>query len=296
MSSTQKFSRRRCSAGFSLIEVLGSIAVMLTVCGAIFSALLTMQRTHSSTMSKAELHSGVRGTTELLIQEIGQAGALPSASTALVAPIVQNNVAQPIVLGSNASMFTGENLLVDTGGLAEIVTLTGVGGNTVTAAFTLPHAQGSPVQPLGVFPQGILSTSTATKLDLLGDLNNDGTLVLVEYTCDTNAGTLKRSITPITQGAKNVPDVLMDNLVANPGGAPCFAYATPVVASGFTFIPSVGLTLSNKTAVIDPLTGNYATETKSFLNLAPRNVLAGLKLAQNSALNHLQPTPANLPQ
>jgi hypothetical protein len=82
--------------------------------------------------------------------------------------------------------------------------------------------------------------------------------------------------------------------VANPAGTSCFTYST-ATAAGFTFATNVGLTLTTQTSDPDPQTGSYDTMTKSFLNLSPRNVVAGLALAQAGLTAPLEPTPPGLP-
>ena len=116
----------------------------------------------------------------------------------------------------------------------------------------------------------------------------------VEYTCDLAAGTLSRSITPIGADAKNAAVTLVQNIIANPGDVPCFTYSSTEAAS-YSFVTNVGLTLTTRTSGIDPQTGTYATLTKSFLNLAPRNVAAALALAQAGVTGPLQPMPSGIP-
>jgi hypothetical protein len=55
------------------------------------------------------------------------------------------------------------------------------------------------------------------------------------------------------------------------------------------------MTISVQTEQKDPQTKAFVTMTKSFLNIAPRNVLAGLDDAQNAIITRLQPTPPSLP-
>src|SRR5713226_3146779 len=66
-------------AGFSLIELVLSTAVLLIICGAAANALMQMTSSQQTIWNRTEMHSGVRGTTELLQQEIGQAGSVPLA-------------------------------------------------------------------------------------------------------------------------------------------------------------------------------------------------------------------------
>ena len=193
----------------------------------------------------------------------------------------------------------GEKLTIDTGSSQEIVTVTAIGSNQISAIYSKNHAAGAIVAARGVFPQGILSGSTATSLKLFGDINADNTLVYVQYDCDTTAGTLTRSVTTIAPGVttQNASQTLLTNVVANPGATACFQYGTAVSASGYTFIPSVAVSLTVQTSQRDSQTGAFITMTKSFSNLSSRNILAGLTMAQSSPAitNRLQATPPGLP-
>jgi prepilin-type N-terminal cleavage/methylation domain-containing protein len=285
--------------GFSLLELLVSLTVMLIVAGSALSALSYSQKLYSSQQTQADMHAGLRGTFELMTQEIGQAGALNFTPQTLTPTITGGASAQNIPISSTANIFVGEKLTVDTGSSQEVVTVTAIGSNQITAIFTLSHSAGTPVAARGVFPQGVLSGSTATSLKIFGDINADNTLVYVQYDCDTTAGTLTRSVTTIAPGVttQNTAQTLLTNLVTNPGGTPCFQYGAPVTASGYTFIPSVAVSLTVQTSKRDPQTGAFVTMTKSFSNLSSRNILAGLTMAQASpaVTNRLQGTPTGLP-
>ena len=76
------------------------------------------------------------------------------------------------------------------------------------------------------------------------------------------------------------------------GAAPANGTAVQV---GQSYITNVAVTLSVRTTQVDPQTKAYLTMTKSFLNLTPRNILAGLELANVPFPDRLQPRPPNLP-
>jgi len=287
------------SGGFSMLELVVSLTVLLVVAGTTLLALSYSQKEYSSQQSQADMHAGLRGTFELMSQEIGQAGSLGFATKTLTSNISSSASAQNAPISSTAGIFVGEKLTVDTVGSQEIVTVTAIGTNQITAIFSKGHTSGSVVVARGVFPQGVLSSSTATSLKLLGDANADGTLDYVQYDCDTSAGTLTRSITTVDPGTstRNASQTLLTNLIANPSGTPCFQYGTAVSAAGYTFVPSVAVSLTIQTSRRDGQTGAFVTETKSFSNLSSRNILAGLAMAQASpaVTNRLQPTPPNVP-
>ncbi len=287
-----------------MLEMLVSLTVLIIVAGTALSALTYSQKLFGSQQMQAEMHAGLRGTFELMAQEIGQAGALNFTPQTLTAAVTGSSSAQTVGISSSANIFVGELLTIGTGSSQEIVTVNAIpNGTQVTGIFRQNHSSGAAVFAQGVFPQGVLSSSTATSLKMVGDVNADGTIVYLQYDCDTTAGTLTRSITTLTPGVttRNTAQTLLTNLIPNPGGAACFQYGTAVtVTSGsstYTFIPSVAVALSLQTSKRDPQTGAFITMTKSFSNLSSRNVLAGLAMAQSSpaVTNRLQPTPSGLP-
>jgi prepilin-type N-terminal cleavage/methylation domain-containing protein len=287
-------AKNNSDGGFSLLEMIVSIALLLIISGAAFQALSYYQKNYIATQLRVDMHSGMRAALELMTQEIGQAGLLSFTQRTVAAAVAESPNPQSVTLSSVTDIFVGEKLLVDSGTQQELVGVTSITGSTVTGIFNKNHASGAIVNAFGIFPQGIMSSSTATQLQLFGDLYADGSLVYARYDCDTTAGTLSRSVTPVSAGSINASQVLIANIIANPGNTACFQY-TSVTNSGFTFVTSVAVTLSVRTEQRDPQTNAYVTMTKSFLNLAPRNVLVGLDAAQNAIISRLQPTPPSLP-
>ena len=294
--------------GFSLLELMVSTAVMLVVAGGAFGALNYYQKTYQHTEISADMHDNLRSAIDLIIQEVGQAGSLSLGATLgsrnLSNAVIGSPVAQVVLLNDTTGIFAGEQLLVDAGANQELVTVTPLGANSLNGVFKNAHNAAVQVNAIGVFPEGIIpptaptNPSTATQLHLFGDLNGDGTLVYVEYSCNYvagGAGTLTRSVTPVGAAFVNPVNVLVDNLIANPGGTPCFQYpAAPPVVAGFTFVNQVGVTLTVQTATRDALTENFLPMTKSALEIVPRNIQMGLDMANAGWVERLQPKP-NLP-
>src|SRR6202035_4354541 len=195
-------SRAACE-GFSLFELIVSMAILLVISGGIFSAISSSQQSYARTELKSDMYENVRGVAELMAQKIGQAGLVNLPATTLGAAVNANITAQTVNVSSTASMFVNEQVLVDAGtNNEELVTLTGITASTITAIFGKAHATGVPINVLGVFPNGIVAPattdgSTANVLNLFGDLNADGSLVYVRYTCTPGTaaapGTLARS-------------------------------------------------------------------------------------------------------
>jgi len=138
--------------------------------------------------------------------------------------------------------------------------------------------------------------STATKLKIFGDIDGNGRMVYVEYWCDIASGRLYRNSMPFTAGAKQpytVDMVLIDNILANPGGTPCFTYQTQS-AGGVNYVIDVAITLTVRTQNRDANTRDFQTESKALLNVSPRNVFNVWQMAGLGNTNRVQPMPASV--
>jgi type II secretory pathway pseudopilin PulG len=301
---TQHSLKRRPASGdegFTLIELIVATFVLMIVSGAVLKGVMDMSALHNTVMNRTDVHSGVRNATQLLSQEVGQAGrvSLPAAVTLTVATVIGGTLA---TVSSATDMFVGEQLLLDTGTNSETVTITAIAGNVLTtSAMESAHAAGVPLAVTGGFAAGVVPTttangSTATRLKIFGDINGNGSMVYVEYWCDIASGRLYRNSVPFTAGAKpayTVDMVLIDNILANPGGTPCFTYQTQT-AAGVDFVTDVAITLTVRTQNRDANTNDFQTESKALLNVSPRNVFNVWQLAGLGNTNRVQPTPATV--
>src|SRR5690349_24948588 len=124
--------------GFTMIELLVSMAVILVVSGIVVGSTMDMTRLGQKMTNRSDMHSGVRNATALLQQEVGQAGrvSLPGSMTltgatgigTFTVPI--QSVINGVVGTSTEGLFIGEKVIVDSGANEETVTLTGVGANS----------------------------------------------------------------------------------------------------------------------------------------------------------------------
>jgi hypothetical protein len=137
-------------------------------------------------------------------------------------------------------------------------------------------------------------------LKLYGDINGDGEMVYVEYTCDFASGNLYRNVMPFDASSKpavTAAQILLSNVIPNPGGTPCFTYQTStmtVQGTLFTFVLDVAITLTVQTQQRDPVTNEFQTETKALLNVSPRNVFNAWSLASIGYTDRIQSTPASV--
>src|SRR5262245_5929412 len=59
-----------------MMELLVATALLLIVSAAVVNARIQMSNSQRTIANRPEMHSGIRGATELLQQEVGQAGRL----------------------------------------------------------------------------------------------------------------------------------------------------------------------------------------------------------------------------
>ena len=353
---------RKQQAGFSLIETMVSLIVLLAVSAIVMTGMSEMMHTQGTMANRTEMHTSVRGATELLEQEIGQAGKIslpPPVGTGtwlMLTPIAlfqpDTPVTTTVVFSAGlTTLFDNEQLLVDTGPTQETITITcgppaaptpGACTNTWTAGpFYYNHLLGNvPISAPGAFATGIVppaagvmanpptgyagfpNGSTGTVLKLYGDINGDGNMLYVEYTCVTNAdlspGFLYRNEVAFNAAAaaKNwsppIPSTaLLSNVLPNPkdlsgNAVPCFNYqVSPVgIIPDYTtltplqktnvkevYVTDVAVTLTEQTQNVDPQTNLYQKETKALLNVSPRNVFNAYLLARGDETNRVQPMP-----
>lgn len=307
--------------GFTLLETLVAIAILLIVTGIVMSGMMQMMNTQGTVANRSEMHANVRSATELLQQEIGQAGKLslgnPTATVTLAsATATGSGISFSLNTSSGVTpmVYPGEVLTFDVGSSQESVPVGGT-ASAPTGTFTYTHAAGVPVAGLGAFSTGIVPPSTApasytngssaTVLKLYGDLNSDGNMEYVEYTCSqgtsTAPGVLYRNEMSITASSKPAVDntmILLNNVLANPvdpnnNAVPCFNYQVQQLGSGYV-VTDVGVTLTVQTQNKDPQTGQFQQETKALLNISPRNVVEVFDTARLVDPTRAQNIPASV--
>jgi type II secretory pathway pseudopilin PulG len=292
-----------------LIETLVALTVLLLVMGTVMGNMIQFSKTQSTVWNRSNMHSAVRSATELLQQEVGQAGRVSLSPGVTTSTAVTSSGPQAVTVTSavpgtspTANMFVGEQLVIDAGQSEETVTVTAVNSATsFTASFALTHNSSVPVAVQGGFASGVVPTtatngSTGSKLKIYGDINGDADMVYVEYVCDTAGGNLYRNMMPFSSASKpavNAGQVLLSNVLPNPGGTPCFTYEQKIV-NGNTYVINVAISLTTQTQFRDRVTGQFQTETKALLNVAPRNVFDAWQLASIGSANRIQPMPPSV--
>jgi prepilin-type N-terminal cleavage/methylation domain-containing protein len=344
----RKVMTHKEQTGFTLMETMVSLAVLLAVSAIVMGGMNQMMRTQGTVANRTEMHTSVRDATEVLEQEIGQAGkiSLPTAPVGgwlmLTPVVVPKDVPvtatvsfSPTLLNVNgAVLFDGELLLVDTGANQETVTITCPVPGTCTTTWTAgpflnSHGLNVPITAPGAFSTGVVPPaagvtpgyagyancapaptpcgSTGNVLKLYGDVNGDGNMLYVEYTCVPGTaaapGFLYRNQMAFNAPAGSKPAVnpsmvVLSNVLTNPPDAngvvaPCFTYQVITVGllAEFSFVTDVAVTLTVQTALQDPQTHQFQNETKALLNVSPRNVFNAYLLARQDYTNRVQPMP-----
>jgi len=314
LTQTPRPKLRSSEGGFTMIELLVSMAVILIVSGIIVGSTIDMTRLGQKMTNRSDMHSGVRNATALLQQEVGQAGrvSLPGPVTLAGATGIGTftvNVNSAVnANGTPAGMFVGEKLIVGSGATEETVTLTGVGAGTITANFAYAHVALERVAATGGFSAGVIPTtmmngSTGNVLKIVGDVNGDGSMVYVEYTCDLANGRLYRNVMPYDAAAKpavTVEQILLTNLLQNPVNAagvspPCFTYQERTF-SGTTWVIGVAIMTTVRSQQRDQNTGDFQRVTKALLNVSPRNVVNVWLNASQGNTSRVQPLPPTVVQ
>jgi prepilin-type N-terminal cleavage/methylation domain-containing protein len=312
-TTMRKDPRSERPSGFSLLEMMISMVILLGVTGIVMSGLLQTTQTEGTVQNRTEMHAAVRSATELMQQEIGQAGrvALPPIANIQLTTAVSagQNQQGTLTNGATAGVFVNEYLIVDAGSNQETVQVLSVSGNNFNANFRLAHLANVPVSAQGGFGTGVVPQVSAgmangsddTHLKLYGDINGDGNMVYVEYICDwAGSGNLYRSESAFNAATIVAKQVLLPNLYnqGNPNGTPCFVYQEEPVGCNSTaanpcFVTDVAVTLTVQTSQPDPYTGLYQRETKALLNVSPRNVFDAYQLSTLSN-NRVEPMPSTV--
>ena len=306
--------------GFTLPELLVSLAILMVVSGTVMKGILDVGDVSRTVSNRTDMHSGVRNATELLTQEIGQAGriSLPGRVTLTAASALGSTTltvtSTAADVAATTGMFVGQHLLLGTGDTQEPVVVSAVNGTTVTLAEGLiwDHVAAEPVVVVGGFREGVIppaaagfpNGSTPSVLKIFGDIHDDGRMVYVEYTCDLGTGRLYRNSMAYDGGVKPAPTVeqiLIDNIEQNPPDpddgtiTPCFTYQTQTVV-GQLYVVDVAVTLTILSQNRDKNTGDFQRETKALLNVSPRNVFNVWQLASLGLSDHIQPIPPQVTQ
>src|SRR5882724_9397565 len=93
---------RKLEAGLSLLELMASLFVTIIAGGVVVGALIGMTKTQGTISNRTEMHSSIRSATELLEQEIGQAGSIGLPGNVTVHAAIAATGSQAVTVDTSA--------------------------------------------------------------------------------------------------------------------------------------------------------------------------------------------------
>jgi len=288
----------KTESGFSVMEMLVSICILIPVMGAAVGLFSLGASQHSTEQTSIESTQEARAAFEMMTTEIAQAGAHGDVATTISVAFGANAAAQPVRVASTVGFAVGDYVDVDTGSDHELVQLTAVGGDTITGVFRTSHQQNKPVRlfalpyATGVLSNGLApnSTRTSSSICFYGDILGNSTVQYVEYNYNAGTNQITRSITPITQNTPSAAVVLVNNIKPNSAQFTINTDSRGIVTSAV-----VAMTVQNTVKS----GGKYQeTELASRITI-PSAIAASALLYENyrfGGFNHIPPTPENVTQ
>jgi prepilin-type N-terminal cleavage/methylation domain-containing protein len=186
-------------AGFSLVELLVSVAIIVLLMSAVFPFLFQSQKNYQDNQVVSEANQSARAAMEVMSQEIGQAGFNPNFSVAKASSVLVAVSSSPqcVTLSDINEINPGDWVSVDTGPnheLVEVLSTSNVSGTSCTApnqiqgVFLMSHDGATTPFPVISYKMpygsGILQntgTSSDQRLEFFGDINQDGVIRYIVY-------------------------------------------------------------------------------------------------------------------
>jgi prepilin-type N-terminal cleavage/methylation domain-containing protein len=212
----QRDSRPDFPAGFSLVELLVSVAIIVLLMSAVFPFLFQAQKKYQNNLVVSEANQSARAAMEVMTQEIGQAGFNPNFTTAKISNngLAASSSPQCATLSDINQINPGDWIAVDTGPnheLVQVLSTSNVPGtpcsssNQIDAVFLMSHDGSATPFPVISYKMpygsGILQTtgtSNDQRLEFFGDINQDGVIRYVVYSLSPVSPTTTVSINGTT--------------------------------------------------------------------------------------------------
>jgi Tfp pilus assembly protein PilW len=279
------------------MELLISMMILIPIMGAaisIFSVGVNQQVTERGSV---DVNQEARAGMEMMTREIGQAGAHGNIHTTTSAAIGASEDAQTVNVGATTGMMVGEWVDVDAGANWECVQLTAVSASSISGIFTMSHGANVSVNMFaypyasGVIPpsgMAVNSSSNVMTLRFFGDIDNDLVLDYVEYSYDSTADQITRSVTPVTAGSKSAALPFVNNIRDN-------SAQFTVNSNALGVITSVNIAFTVENTVESNSQKQHTTLSSRALvpsAMAASALLRELQMYQD--INKLPPTPSQV--
>jgi prepilin-type N-terminal cleavage/methylation domain-containing protein len=192
-------SHRNLVGGFSLVEMMVSVAIIVLLMSAVFPFLFQSQKKYQNNQVVSESNQSARAAMEVMTQEIGQAGYNPNFTSAKTSNtgVAVNSSPQCVTVSDLSEINPGDWLAVDTGPNHELVQVLSTSNvavtpcsapNQIDAVFLMSHNGSATPFPVISYKMpygsGILQTtgtSNDQRLEFFGDINQDGVIRYVVY-------------------------------------------------------------------------------------------------------------------
>jgi Tfp pilus assembly protein PilW len=290
----------RRDSGFSLIEMLVCLLILIPIMGAAVGFFSIGINQHTTEQSAIEMNQDARSGLEIMTMELAQAGSHDSSgvlSTSSSAAIAASASAQNVSVASTTGFTIGDYVTVDNGTSQESVQIASIGSGTIRGVFRTAHAAGTPIRLFalpymkGVIPPaglGSNSSATVTTIRFFGDINGDGTLNYVEYAYDSTAAQITRSMTPITAGALNSALPIISKIKANSAQFVLYTDGQGIITSA-----TIKLTVQDTVTTVSKKQETVLSTRVSI----PSTTAASALFAQNQTsggVNKLPPIPTQV--
>lgn len=214
--------RQDFESGFSLIEMMVSVAIIVLLMSAVFPFLFQSQKKYQNNQVVSESNQSARAAMEVMTQEIGQAGFNPNFSSAKTSNsvVAVNSSPQCVTISAINEINPGDWLTVDTGPnheLVHVLSTSNVAGtpcsvpNQIDAVFLMAHNGSTTLFPVISYKMpygsGILQatgTSNDQRLEFFGDINQDGIIRYVVYSLSPESPATTVSINGTTYTLYNL--------------------------------------------------------------------------------------------
>jgi len=195
----RRTSHQNAATGFSLVEMMVSVGIVVLLMSAVFPFLFQSQKKYQNNQVVSEANQSARAAMEVMTQEIGQAGFNPNFTSAKTSnnTVAVSSSPQCVTLSDINEINPGDWLAVDTGPnheLVQVLSTSNVSGtpcsapNQVDAVFLMSHDGSTTPFPVisynMPYGSGILQTtgtSSDQRLEFFGDINQDGVIRYVVY-------------------------------------------------------------------------------------------------------------------
>ncbi len=296
-------TRRLTSRGFTMIELMISVGVLLAVLGPVMAMFSQLEHSYSGTQQGMAVQVQAQSALSLIANEIELAGSNATTDTVLSTDVGPCSQGCEVNVASGAGLNVGDQVQVDTGSKQELVTVTNTGITSGQAWFSAVlkngHTKGATVVYPGYpYQDGVYAVSGSytgtcpanaecgSELQIFGNLQGDGTINFAEYKYNAASQTLTRSITPVADTSINAAYPICDHVT----NVEFIAY--PINDSSVYGELNVSLTVQSP--YLNPQTGQYDQFNLHRGVLEARDEAVAAAMMNSWEASNLAPTPGNV--